>query len=296
MKYVSDQHEYLGTQIFVEIGDQSEQKAKNILTTIFTEANRIEQKFSRFLDRSALSQANHTLEKWQTIDDEFMSLLKAAKQLQDQTDVFDISIKSVLDSWGYDENYSLMPKDKPGSIGAFELNEDKKQVRLTAEIDFGGLGKGYFLDQAVYILQNHSIENALINAGGDVYAVGQDSEANPYKILLENPFKINQVLGETILNDTFAGSSAPTKRKWRDKHHLVDPIGKEPADKSLIVYTQNKTSGLLADGWSTALFVLGFEEAKSLLIEQNYPVEAFLIAPDERWWMTPKFKGTLYTK
>ena len=87
------------------------------------------------------------------------------------------------------------------------------------------------------------------------------------------------------------GASSPARRKWRNRHHLVDPIRREPAQGMMGVFTQAETA-LWADIYSTALFVLGFERAQALL--PTLKVEALLVASDGRVFKSEGFRGELY--
>lgn len=296
MLYCSDQKEYLGTHIFIEIGSENNKTSQEVIEKIFQEAQRIEMKYSRFVASSKLSEVNKNLNTWMPVDTEFFGLLEQAQTLQEKTHhCFDISVKSILDSWGYDAQYSLSRQDFEGKTKDFKLDKAKQQVLIEAEIDFGGLGKGFFLDAAVEILNSYNIDNAFINAGGDLYARGKDQNSAPHTIYFEHPTNLDQAIGETAIDRLFCGSSSPARRKWREFHHLVNPHQKEPAIQNSIVYTQHASSGLLADAYSTALFVMGFEKAKEYLEQNPNEIEAMLVSPDYTYWFTPGFQKNMYT-
>jgi len=52
------------------------------------------------------------------------------------------------------------------------------------ELDFGGFGKEYAVDRAAAILQEHEVQHALVNLGGDIHALG---EGEPWQIAIERP-------------------------------------------------------------------------------------------------------------
>lgn len=276
--------ELLGTQIrIIVLGDAI---SESYIEEAFNECRRIEQTYSRFIDNNELSVLNSKLGQWVSVSPEFFNLIEFGVNLSNQTNgVFDMTVKSILEAWGYDRDYSLQEKGE-GNLGKIELKNGK--VRTSAEIDLGAFGKGYAIDRMVEILA--PIKDFYINAGGDIYAKGEDLNG-PWRAYFEHPLNIDQAIGFVDFFDMALACSNPLRRKWRDKHHLVDPIKKLPANDMLAVYTQAKTA-ILADAYSTALFVLGYENAKGMI--KDFPVSAMLVSKNGGIWKSDKFKGELY--
>ncbi len=290
MPYFFHQAEYLGTQIYVRF----EAESKAMLDLVFREADRIEQDYSRFIATSKLSQLNQNLDTWTHIDPEFFELCQMAQNFKIQTGgIIDCTVKSTLDAWGYDEHYSLRPKKDFGALGDIALHPESCEVKISAPIDFGCFGKGYFLDQTRTILHEAGVKNYFINGGGDIYAKGEDA-TGPWKIYFEDPRTNEKVIGETVLDNFFACSSSPSRRAWRQFHHLIDIKNQKPADRMKSVYVQSNHSGAFCDAMSTALFVMGFEEAQAFT-KKTDDLEALLVSPQGQIWQSKGFKGKLYT-
>jgi thiamine biosynthesis lipoprotein len=202
-------------------------------------------------------------------------------------------VKALLEDWGYDSRYSFKPKTdgtKQSFAAVPYLLKKPDLVKLNYQIELGGLGKGYALDLMARRLQ--SFKNFCIDAGGDLYARGCPQKDRHWEIFFEHPTNLQLVMGKVEVDGFFVAASSPTKRKWAERyHHLADPITQKPADRMLAVYTQAQ-SGLLADAYSTALFVLGFQEAKKLL--PGLPVEAMMVSPKGEIYRSPGFKGELF--
>ncbi len=54
-------------------------------------------------------------------------------------------------------------------------------------IDLGGIGKGYGVDRAVEVLRSWGIQNALVNVGGDLYALGVSEDGDPWNVGVRSP-------------------------------------------------------------------------------------------------------------
>jgi len=286
MKKIEETQTHLGTTIKIEVVAYDEEKAKRAIERAFAEAARIERSYSRFIAGNELAQLNEQTGKWHDVDDELLELIKFGLRVNERTQgAFDLTVKSVLEGWGYDADYSLEERI-PGNTGQVEI--DHTRVKADAEIDLGGLGKGYAIDR----MMNHFTEftNVMVNAGGDLFAKGQDLDG-PWKVALEHPTDSNKGIGIVEVDGFSLCASSPLRRQWRDRHHLVNPEAKAPADQMLAVYTQGPAA-LIADSYSTALFAMGFEKAAQALPE--LPVEALLIGPDGQGWMSEGFEGELF--
>lgn len=308
MRHWTFEERHLGTPIVLQMVCEEESIARSLATQAFGECARIEKSYSRFLNGNILSDLNAHVGEFAEVDEELYRLLEFGMRLKEKTfGAFDLSVKAVLEAWGYDQNYRFV-EDSPGEahpLGSIELddggNSGAFRVRLSAPVELGGLGKGYAIDRMVNILhgecgEGRAVRGFCINAGGDLFVQGGDENGEPWKIVFEHPQDITLGIGEVNLYGPLAlASSSPSRRHWKngtkERHHLVDPRTGEPANQMLSVYVQ-APAGLLADAYSTALFVLGFERARELL--PSFPVEAMLISPRGEIWKSDGFKGELY--
>jgi len=291
MKLYKTERELLGSKITITVCEKSERESEvtKAIEKAFLECARIERRFSRFLPQSELSLLNTQLNLETPVSDELFLLISFAEEIKKSTaGIFDITIKSILEGWGYDAGYSLR-EQTAGKIGEVVLNAENRTVTSSAEIDLGGVGKGYALDRMLAIFA--SFENIVLDAGGDIYARGKDENGNKWKILFEDPMDITRAIGEVEADGFFLAASSPSRRRWRNRHHLVDPRHGEPADKMLMTYIQ-ADRGIIADTLSTALFVMGWEDAQKAL--PNLGIEAMLVSPEGKIFRSGGFSGTLY--
>lgn len=310
MKRFTFEERHLGTPIVLQLvvgGEafEAEELAKQMAGLCFEECARIEAAYSRFLEDNALAQLNASVGEWLAVEEEFYRLLEFGAHLCERTSgAFDLSVKGILESWGYDKNYSFVEGEE-GCTGGLELRgslEDGFEVKLAVPVELGGLGKGYAIDRMVNILhgecgEGRAVRGFCINAGGDLFVQGSDENGEPWRVLFEHPTDTSLAIGEVRLYGPLAlAASSPSRRSWKNgektRHHLVDPRSGEPAQNMLAVYTQ-APAALLADAYSTALFVLGFEEARALV--PQLPLEAMLVGPKGQVWKSEGFRGEFYT-
>jgi thiamine biosynthesis lipoprotein len=286
MQLLKEVREVLGTRVTVEVAAYDETRASAAIVRAFEECERIEAEYSRFIEGNQLAALNASLGSWAEVSTELFGLIAFGERVRELSGgAFDLSVKSILEGWGYDSDYSLA-EAAAGACGAIEM--DDGHVKLSAQIDLGGLGKGYAIDRMLSKMDG--LSNLCIDAGGDIFARGLNADHKPWKIAFEHPSDPEKAIG-TVNVDGFAlASSSPLRRAWRDRHHLVDPKSAEPAGGMLAVYTQ-ADAALIADAYSTALFAMGYEEAKNAL--PALPIEAMLVAPDGRVWQSDGFKGEL---
>ena len=290
---------HLGTPVRLILVNLDEARASGLARAAYEECARIESLYSRFLAGNALADLNARVGEWTEVNPEFYGFLEFGEDVKRRSEgAFDLSVKSILEGWGYDAGYSFL-EGAAGQVGALELLDGR--VRLSAPIELGGLGKGYAIDQVGKILRG-GCGDFLIDAGGDLLLAGRDADGAAWRVAFEHPTDVSQAIGLFEGGDVALACSSPSRRSWAvggatdapgRRHHLVDPRSGEPAMGMLAVYTQAE-SAMVADAYSTALFVLGFERARELLAAGELPVEALLVGPDMKVFRTGGFKGELF--
>ncbi len=243
-----------------------------ILNKVFNEISRIENKFSVFNSSSIIYEINQ--KKNLFIDEETYNLISNSIYISSITNgAFDITILPLALQWKINLQESNLPSKKNIEQTKnfvdykkiilkkyIKSDETKYQIILSSPlkgIDLGGIAKGYTIKSIKNILDKHKIKNYLINAGGEVYCNGD----KVWKIGIQHPRK---PFGEiyTILklqNMTISTSGDYERYFIKDNvryHHIIDPKTGFPANRSISVSIICKDP-ILADGLSTAIFVIG---------------------------------------
>jgi thiamine biosynthesis lipoprotein len=131
----------------------------------------------------------------------------------------------------------------------------------SVQLDFGGIAKGYAIDRACDTLKNLGVENAIVNAGGDLRVFGTHG-TRPWKIAVRNP--AGGVIGtlESAINEAIF-TSGNYERFRQDNEirypHILDPRTGWPV-KDVASVTVITEQGWLADAAATALIVAGLSD------------------------------------
>ncbi len=207
---------------------------------------------------------------------------------------FDPTILPLINCWGFSGGNPRVPD--PGSLSAALALVDYKSViidrsnstvRLARKgmgLDLGGIAKGYATDRAARILRARGITSAIIDAGGNVYALGHKPGAGrpAWIVGIQDPRKTDSYLVRIGLVDETAVTSGDYQRFFISNgvryHHILDPATGYPPGE-LIQTTIIGPSSTDADALSTAVFVLG--ETKGLeLVRSLEGTGAFIVRAD----------------
>jgi len=130
------------------------------------------------------------------------------------------------------------------------------------QLDFGGYAKGFGVDRLVEQLKQQGIKNALINAGGDLRAIGSAGN-RLWTIAIQHPTKPRALGWLELSNDESVFSSGNYRRKFtrhgKKYHHIIDPRTGYPSENAAAV-TVIHHSGAVADATATALMVATADE------------------------------------
>lgn len=149
-------------------------------------------------------------------------------------------------------------------------------------INLGGIAKGYVVDRGIEALSGAGIEHALINAGGDIAAIGGKPEGGAWEIALRDPQGLADELIRFELRDGAIATSGNYLRYY-DPHaqvgHIMDPRTGYTAHaaSSATVIAPTCTE---ADALATAVFVLGPDEGLEIVNELE-GVEAMVLGYDD---------------
>jgi len=213
---------------------------------------------------------------------------------------FDVTIQPLVDL--YKEAFartghapsSEKVKEKLALVDADNIQFNKQGIRLLKEgmgITLDGIAKGYIVDEAANALKKIGIQYALINAGGDIRAIGGNGPNKSWEIGITDPWKRKEYLQIIQLNNGAIATSGNYEVYFdREKlyHHIIDThTGRSPRDMASVSITAPTV--MEADALSTTVFVEGIEKGMRL-VEVLPNVEAMVITSGNKKFASKGWK------
>jgi thiamine biosynthesis lipoprotein len=271
---------YHGSRILMGTFWEVTSPQKKAIEVVFAEAARLEQLLSKYIPDSEISKLNHSGKL--KVSPETFYVIKKSEELWKKTEgAFDITVAPLVSLWGFSNRDFRIPDDVQIRkalvlVGSDKiiLHEKDNVVEFKTsgmQIDLGAVAKGFALDCAVKKLKEDKIDNCLINAGGQVYALG-DKFRKPWKVAIRSSDRAEITEAFELKNKSASTSGNYEQfffKKGRRYGHIIDPHSGYPVDNQINSVTVIADKGLTADALSTAIFVLGKDKAVEIL--KNFP-------------------------
>ncbi len=223
---------------------------------------------------SKLTEINRKLAAGETatLDDEGVFLIRTGiEKSQRSGGLFNPATGRLIGLWGFhSDDWSGNQPPAEARIQALlagnpqmsDLVLEGHQLRSTnpaVELDLGAYAKGYAIDIAIDALRKHGINNAIVNAGGNLRMIGSKGK-RPWRIGIRDPRGTGVIASLNAHNNEAVVTSGDYERYFEYKgqryHHITDPRSGHPA-RGAIAATVIAADGLSADGASTALLIAG---------------------------------------
>ncbi len=251
-------------------------KADNTAKAILNEAKRLEKKYNYYDPHSFLSLLN--FRKEQILDSESKTLLQRAKLYYKQTNgIFDITIATIKDLYTTEKTTKILEEKKEqllAYVGCehFDIKKNKLYFdNAFTKIDLGGFVKEYAVDRAVSIIKKQKIKSALINFGGDIYALGKKPNGAVYKIGIKNPQDPKQHSKYVTLYNQALTTSASYERNY----HIEDKIYSHIVSKEQTSNTPSSVSVISCNCVESGVY------STALMIDKTLKTKNTVIIIDE---------------
>lgn len=286
-KTYTDTAFFMGT--FVEVTSSNPQ-AKEV---VFREFERVEKMCSLFDENSELSRLNSSGDL--VASKEFFDILEKAQMYYETTDgAFDVTIAPLSLLWKKAFLAQELPREEDikqalSCVGSDYIYLDDKNLsvkllKMGVKLDLGGMAKGYAVDSSIAKLKALKIDSAIVNAGGDIYCLGENDK-RPWRVGIQDPRNNKNIIETLQLENKAVATSGDYEQFFifQDKRysHIINPSTGYPAVSGIISASVIAKDALTADVLATAFVVLGYE--KSLpVINRFQDAQAKLIADQGR--------------
>ncbi|HIC91247.1 MAG TPA: FAD:protein FMN transferase [Syntrophaceae bacterium] len=263
----------MGTFVNIIIMDSSKDKAEDALERTFLEMESLTCILNRHADNTPISQLNRKGILRDVSPDIYKVMSRADYFYQLSGGAFDITVKPLIDL--YEESFTQTGsppdvecvKDILRLIDAKNVHYDGEKIEFLKDgmgITLDGIAKGYIVDKAAHFLKKAGIEHALINAGGDIKAIGNRGRGKPWRIGIRDPWKKDKNLEVlSLANEAIATSGNYEVYFDREKlfHHILNPkTGYSPRSTTSVTVLAKAVTD--ADALSTATFIFEPKEGK----------------------------------
>ncbi|MBK1672086.1 thiamine biosynthesis protein ApbE [Ectothiorhodospira shaposhnikovii] len=203
-----------------------------------------------------------------------LPLILDAQRLHEASEgLFNPAMGALFALWGFQSDDPRGPPPQPEQIRAIleqmpsmaDIEIDGIRMRShnpAVRLDLGAYAKGYGIREAMTHLRDMGVENAILNAGGDLIAIGRPGN-RPWRIGVRNPDGNGVLASIEIKGDEAIFTSGDYERYYLHEgeryHHILDPRTGQPARGTRSV-TVIHSDAAEADAASTALFIAGPED------------------------------------
>ena len=228
------------------------------------------------------------------VSNETSELISRSKMLSEKTDgAVDITVYPLVREWGFTTgNYTVLSSEKIEELlqitgfSDISVNGNTVTIPENFQLDLGSGAKGYAGEKAAEIIRASGVSSAILNLGGNIQTVGEKPDGSPWKVAVTDPHSPSDIICTVSVRDKAVVTSGNYQRYFigedgRKYCHIIDPKTGRPVDNGLASVTVIGDSGTDCDLLSTALFVMGEEQAVKF-IKENSEFDMLLVTEDGR--------------
>ncbi len=263
-----------GTLVEISVVDRKPKRAATAVDLVDEQFQRMHSEWHAWQPGGELATLNEALAAGEamTVSEFLLPLLEQSQLLYAQSDgLFNPAMGALIELWGF---HSDEPADGPPpyaaeieillaktpGMDALLIEDQRVSSRSRVmKLDLGGFAKGYALNAAIEILREQGVDNAIVNAGGDLCVTGQHP-GRPWRIGIRHPqgqgviASVEAKDGECVLTSgNYERYRAHAGKRYA---HILDPRNGWPVEH-VASATVIHSDGGLADAAATALTVAG---------------------------------------
>mgnify|MGYP002629957475 FL=1 len=201
---------------------------------------------------------------------------------------YDVTVGPLVELWGFGPVQPRMALPDQAAIDAagsrvgqafleFDVELQRMRRLRDIELDFSSIAKGYAVDILADALSELEISNYLVEIGGEMRVAGSSPRGDAWRVAIERPEPGTQSVALGVALSDMAVATSGDYRNYFEVEgqrfsHSIDPRTGYPVAHDLVSVTVLAESCMTADGWATALTVLGADAALALAEAQGLAV------------------------
>ncbi len=303
----SSQSDFYAMDTFMTVTayNKDEDLAQHTQMQIEQHINALDQLMSRQRVESGLAKLNDAKGAVVTVDPELYDVIQTAVYYAEQTQgAYDPTTAPLSDLWQIGTDYAHVPtqaeidaaRKTVGWENVHLLGDNKVQLTNGAQLDLGGIGKGWAANDAAMICRTASDTlRVLVQLGGNIVGIGENpnNETGEWVIGIADPDKSTDYVATVAITDESVVTSGDYERYFEQDgkryHHIFDPKTGYPVDNGLRAVTVVDADSAKADALTTALFVMGLERGLEYCAQND--VKAVFITADRKVIATDAVRG-----
>lgn len=284
MKRLQSTGKALGSEIFFTIVVDENQEADQIFKILWARTTAFEDRFSRFKTESETTKVNMAAGSKVKVSEEFIALTESAIHYSKITaGLYNPLLLPALQTAGYkgswpepdivnkNLDYSLRKSNNTKIL--IDKATQEVQIPKDTAIDFGGIGKGYLLDELAHLLDTKHVKDYWLSLGGDIICSGYDLDNTNWRISISsanNPGESYKIIENKKAKKLAIATSGITKRKGQNWHHIIDPRTGLPAKTDILTATVSSENSVDADVFAKCIVILGKNDADDFAKQHRF--------------------------
>lgn len=294
---------FMGTVVKISLYDK---KDENIISKAFDRIKEIENEVSINKEGTELVKLNSLAGKapLKVKNDTYMIIKRGIEYSKLSQGSFDITIGPIVKLWSIGLPEAKVPtrgeinvKLKLVGYENIQLNDDKSIFlrRPGMIVDLGGIAKGYTADEVVEVLKQNGVKSAVIDLGGNVFAMGSKTDGESWKIGIQNPFDLRgKIIGTIEVQNKSIVTSGIYERfiekDGKRYHHILSPFNGYPYNNEIAGVTIVSDKSIDGDALSTTVFSKGLNGGMKF-VKETKGIEAIFVTKNKDIYITDGLKN-----
>ncbi len=270
----------MGMVVTLTIPTDEPELARLACQRAFEAMEEVDRCMSLYRPDSELSRLNHASPgRAIPLSNALFTVIEAAFWYAELTEgAFDVTVAPAMRAWGFmsedfhvpgsEELERVRPMVGYKNIRLDGVNKTVQLLKEGVEIDLGAIAKGYAIDVAKEALMEAGFQDAMIDAGGDIYVLGRQPGQDGWNVGVRHPANEHYLLTSLKVTDRAVATSGNSARYFvRDGvsyGHILDPRTLRPV-RGMLSTSVIAPTAMMADALATAIFVMGPEEGLKLI-------------------------------
>lgn len=280
----------MGTTYHIKVVPNEQMPTAQLLQAeIDLALEQVNNQMSTYRPNSELSRFNQLpLEQSVEVSPDTVKVVKEGMRLYHVTDkALDITLGPLVNLWGFgpDKRPTKVPTQAEidaakAKTGISELSiEGNRLSKHNAHlyVDLSSIAKGFGVDKVATILDKYHATGYLVEIGGELSIKGTKGDGSSWRVAIEKPTDEGMAVQQVIEPGTMAMATSGDYRNYYEEEgqrftHIIDPRTGLPINHKLASVTVLHKECMTADGFATAMMVLGAEASLELAKKEHLAI------------------------